>query len=113
MPILPTSGTGSSLTLSGERAGTMGYLAPEYVVEGRIGPLGDVYALGAVLYAILVGRPPIGDLPWPIFVCEARGGRLPPASPTRSGGAPSARGSLPEGDGDQAGRSICHSRRLR
>src|SRR3954447_25677979 len=54
-----TSASGASGSApDGTVAGSLAYLAPEALSEGRFGPSSDLYAFGVTLYAAVEGRPP-------------------------------------------------------
>jgi serine/threonine-protein kinase len=52
------------ITMDGEACGTVGFMAPEQVGAGKatVGPPADVFALGAILYECLAGRPAISEV---------------------------------------------------
>jgi serine/threonine-protein kinase len=80
MTLRPSSGSGSSETQAGTAVGTPAYMSPEQS-EGRlaqIGPASDTYSLGATLYCILTGRPPLGDGDLDDILSRLRRGEIDP-----------------------------------
>jgi tetratricopeptide (TPR) repeat protein len=75
--------TADHLTRAGQVLGTPNYMAPEQAAgrTGEVGPPADVYALGAVLYEILTGRPPYAGASSVGVLEDALRG--PPAPPGR------------------------------
>ncbi|MDN3024340.1 serine/threonine-protein kinase [Streptomyces sp. S.PB5] len=73
--------TGATLT---PRVSAPSYASPEQARDERIGPAADLWALGAMLYTMVEGRPPFRDRDSPETTLKGVD-RLPLRSPVRAG----------------------------
>lgn len=88
-PVIPASASGSGTaigsdaTIPGVAIGTPAYMSPEQAAGnvGELGPATDVYSLGATLFCILTGKPPVqGNDLAAILQSVLRGEIAPPCS---------------------------------
>ncbi|MBL3670614.1 serine/threonine protein kinase [Streptomyces sp. M2CJ-2] len=73
--------TAAGLTSAGMIVGSVSYLAPERALGKDAGPASDMYALGCVLYELLVGHPPFrADTPTALLYQHVQELPSPPRS---------------------------------
>jgi formylglycine-generating enzyme required for sulfatase activity/predicted Ser/Thr protein kinase len=76
-----------TISAAGAILGTPGYMAPEQITGSPAGPQSDVFALGALLYQMVTGRPPFtGESVWATLDATVR--RDPPAIASLRPGVP-------------------------
>ena len=70
----------SRITQQGSLVGTAAYMPPEQALGGEVTPQSDLYALGAMLYELVTGRPPFaGDDPTAVISQHIN---VPPVAPS-------------------------------
>ncbi len=74
------SRTASHHTEPGSTHGTPCYMSPEQARGDldRLGPASDIYSLGATLYEMLVGKPPLIGIPLTHLLERVQNGEIPP-----------------------------------
>lgn len=79
MPVVPASGSHVAPEVAGQAIGTPAYMPPEQATGrlDQLGPGSDVYSLGATLYEILTGQPPLKGLKLTEILGRVQRGDIP------------------------------------
>ena len=75
-------GEETALTAHGDRVGNMDYMPPEYIETGTYPTKGDLYALGALMFHMLTGRPPFVGTSVKVMQAHVSQSPAPPSSIT-------------------------------
>jgi eukaryotic-like serine/threonine-protein kinase len=78
--LVPSSASGDAMTLPGSTLGTPAYMSPEQARGelDRLGPRSDIYSLGATLYCVLTGKPPVESDDVATVLRTVENGEFPP-----------------------------------
>jgi serine/threonine protein kinase len=81
---------GDEVTISeqGKLLGTLGYMAPERIVEGTLNASGDIYSLGVVIFEMVSGRRFFDGTDLSAFLLTVLGSHVPKLSAAVSGVPP-------------------------
>ncbi|MFO0905526.1 MAG: serine/threonine-protein kinase [Pirellulales bacterium] len=99
------------LTNTGQVLGTPAYMPPEQAAGDQVGPTGDIYSLGATLYAALCGQPPFEATSLPELLMKVAE-EPPQPLEERDRRIPRAQCDLPTLSGETAGRTLSHAQDL-
>ena len=79
-PLLPASGSSIEETEHGSTIGTPAFMSPEQAAGklDELGPASDLYSLGATLYALLTGKPPVQGAHAAEVLSRVRSGSIQP-----------------------------------
>jgi serine/threonine protein kinase/tetratricopeptide (TPR) repeat protein len=94
LPLTPASGDGSAPTQMGQVVGTPAYMSPEQAAGrlDQLSPASDVYSLGATLYCLLTGKPPVDRSDVGTVLRKVVQGEFPAPRQVKRGIAPALEG---------------------
>jgi eukaryotic-like serine/threonine-protein kinase len=78
----------SDLTHAGQMIGTFDYMPPEQMVGGECTAQSDIFTLGVVMYEMITGERPFGDMPTAASMLAALFSKIPAPMSTRAESPP-------------------------